>query len=182
MLVVEWMGGRRGGRNRNAPDAKEEHEPAHHLPLPRQTQPHELRERQGEHPNVKDDARRGRHPGEDVVVPAVAVVQALPLRPEVGERLALEDDGEEEGEVVDEVEHHGADQETAEALVLLGREDAYVEEEDGGAAEESAGGVDKHVAEEDLEERERCICPCSVELTLMTEVTSSNGTNHISLP
>ena len=141
-------------RGSNAPDAEEEHEPTHNLSLPRQTQPHELRERQSEHPDVKCDTRRGRHPGEDVVVPAVAVMQALPLHPEVGEGLALEDDSEEEGEVVDEVEHHGADQETVEPLVLLGWEDAYVEEQDGGAEEESAERVDEHVAKEHLEEGE----------------------------
>lgn len=141
--------------------ADTEHHAAHDLLLPVQIQPQQLRKRQDQQPDVEDDARHGRHPRQDVGVPAVAVVMALPLLPEQRDGLALEEDREEKADVVDDVERHRVLQDPAEVVVRSRGEDAQVEQNDGRAHEEARDGVQEHLAEEqmhhlgDIVERDR---------------------------
>ncbi len=143
-----------GGKgDQEAGDARytdEKHQPPHHLLLPMQVQRQQLRERQRQQPQIKRDARRGRDPHEDGGVAAVALVHAVPLRPEERVGAALEDDGEQEADVVDHVEAHGELHDAAELVVGPRREDAQVEEDDGGADEEARHGVEDHLGEEHL--------------------------------
>lgn len=68
------------------------------------------------------------------------------------DRVALEDDGEQKADVVDGIEDHGELQDAAELVVGSRREDAQVEEDDGGSDKEARRCVEDHLSEEQLEE------------------------------
>ena len=146
---------RKGSPGAYVRNTDKEHHAAHQLLLPVQIQCQQLRERQRQQPNVKGNARRGSYPSENVDVDALALVLALPLRPKVRDGCALEDDGEQEAEVVDDVEGHGELQDAAKLVVGPRREDSEVEEDDGGADEEAGQGVEDHLGEEHLGEGEK---------------------------
>ncbi len=115
-----------------------------------QVQRQQLRERQRQQPQIEGDARGGGDPREDAEVAAVALMHALPLRPEDRDGEALEDDGEQEADVINDVEDHCELHDSAQLVVGSRREDAQVEEDDGGADEEARRGVEDHLGVEHL--------------------------------
>lgn len=115
-----------------------------------QVERHQLGERQGQQPQIKDDARDGRHPHQDVDVSAVPILEPFPVVPEVMDRGALEEHSQKKAQVVHKVGVKGPHQDAAELAVRAGWEDAEVEEDDGGSDEEAGGRVDEHVGEKVL--------------------------------
>lgn len=106
----------------------------------------QLRERQDEQPNIEDDAGSGSRPDKSLDVSAVSFMLSRPRHPKILHWVALEDDGEQEADVVDDVEDHGPGENAADLVV--GWEHSEVEEDNGRANEEARNGVQQHVGEE----------------------------------
>lgn len=106
----------------------------------------ELRERQDEQPNVIDDTSSGSGPDKGLDVSTLSFMLSRPMQPKVLHGVALENDGEQEADVVDDVEGHGPDKNAAELVVR--REHAQVEENNGRSDKEAGDGVQQHVGEE----------------------------------
>lgn len=106
----------------------------------------QLRERQDKQPDIKGNTSAGSRPDKGLHVAAVSFMVSRPLQPKVLDGVALENDGEQEAEVVDDVEDHGPGKKAVELVVR--REHAEVEENDGRADKEAGDGVQQHVGEE----------------------------------